>query len=556
MKEQIQKVLSNLQNNKRFHKIESEKKVWFYDSFSHSLISLDSRLFRLLTQEDYLKLMKNINLEENTKILNFLSMINKYSEDKIPVIIPDDKCNVMINTSNRCNLNCSYCYRNKKNVNEMSIKKIDEIFSFIQNIYKPNASEYIISYSMTSESSLDLPLLRKIADRYVYYENYQFNNKDFYYKNISSFYERLKSDLWGKIPYPYDFNKCKKDLITYLNFLLNNSDIFELLQMTYSMFPSDKISDIKNRKNISKWRQVRVNRWCLELYYDEYIKHRKIPYVCFWFMTNGTCASNEFIEFIKASTINPLWVSIDGPEEIHDKNRKFIDEQASYNQIVKNLKVFKDNNIELRASVVLTSLYPKPLDIINHLLTLGFTSFSMTPIRPGSAISFTKENICELFDGYSMIYEELKKQCLQNNYTLFYALKEDMTLAAFNIFTSRVKQVKRCDFGNQIVINAQGDIYPCLYFVDNKDFSYGNIKSVYNGKFKDEEMFVYNRGNCKNCWARYLCGGTCFYGSKISTGNCLKIDIVECMLKKYLAEKCLDLLVFMREHNIDIYRFY
>ena len=76
--------------------------------------------------------VKNNDLETCVKVLNFFSTIERIKEDKIPQIIQDRKCNVMINTSNRCNLNCSYCYRDKKNSNVISISTIDKIFKFIK----------------------------------------------------------------------------------------------------------------------------------------------------------------------------------------------------------------------------------------------------------------------------------------------------------------------------------------------------------------------------------------------------------------------------------------
>ena len=135
-------------------------------------------------------------------------------------------------------------------------------------------------------------------------------------------------------------------------------------------------------------------------------------------------------------------------------------------------------------------------------------------------------------------------------------LQEDLSLAAFNFFISRTKQLKRYSFDNQIVIDSKGDVYPCLYFVNNKDYCYGNINGTFSEDKLNHNNLVFQRASCKDCWARYLCGGTCFYGSYKSTGNHLNIEPIECIIRKHLAQKCLELLVFMREHNINIYQIY
>lgn len=556
---EIQIIINDLQNSKRFLQVETECKVWFYDSYSHALYSIEKEIFEALknNQQKITDFLERSDLETCTKILNFFSTINRIKEDKVPEFIQDKKCNVMINTSNRCNLNCSYCYRDKNHNNVISIQTIDKIFTFIKTKYRPYAEEYIISYSMTSESSIDLPILKQIAEKYINYENYLFQKTDFHKELFTQFYKRLSSDLFYKLETHEKLpEKNISSVISFLNKLLSFENLYELLNMNESMFEQKMLDDVRKRKILSKWRLYRLNRWCLELSYPQYIKNRIIPYVCFWFMTNGTCATKEYIDFIKACNIIPLWISIDGPEAIHDANRKYYDDKPSYNQIVKNIKIFHENNIPLRASVVLTSDFPEPLTIINHLVSLGFSSFSITPIRPGSKNSFSESNVSLLLEGYDRLYEKLKEDSIKQKFEFFRMLQEDLSLAAFNVFISRVKQLKRCSFDNQIVIDSKGNVYPCLYFVNNDDYCYGNIYDNVNEEKIDHNSIISLRDNCKDCWARYLCGGTCFYGSYIVTGNHLSIEPVECIIRKHLAQKCLELLVFMREHNINIYQIY
>ena len=551
----IKKIINDFYDTKRFFIIETEQKFWFYDSFSQRLYSITKELFNYFNKQNYTleDFINEKSFEDSSKVLNFFMSASKVQEDIIPEYHKDSKCTVMINTSNRCNLNCSYCYRDKNNSNTISIDTVSKIFDFLKNDYKPEADEYIISYSMTSESSIDLSILKEIAEKYKDFENYQFNEQDIDDFIFNDFYERIKKDLFDKvcdrIALP---KKNKKDVIVFLNKLLDNEDAFDLLQLTESMFDYNKLTEIQKRKILAKWRLYRINRWCLELYYDKYINKRKIPYVCFWFMTNGTCSSDAFIQFIKSCDINPLWVSIDGPQNVQDANRMFVNNEPSYNVILKNIERMKQNGLVLRASVVLNTYYPYPLRIINHLKKLGFDSFSITPVRPGSECSFTTDNIDELFKGYDEVFDELEKQLLQHNYSLLNMLQEDMMLAPYYFFINRNKEIKRCNFDNQLVINANGEIYPCLYFSTNKDFCYGTIYGNFASQKTDIDMQVNHRGKCAECWARYLCGGTCLYGSYVTTGDFLAIEPIECRIKKYLAEKCLKLLIFMREHNINI----
>ena len=129
-------------------------------------------------------------------------------------------------------------------------------------------------------------------------------------------------------------------------------------------------AEIQNRHNFSAWKANRVNRWILEVKYGEYIDFSKkaIPqYPSFSVFTNGTCATSDFIHLVKAAGINPLYISIDGPQKVHDFNRKFNSGKCSYGEVLKNIRVFQNEKISLCASAVLTSHYPKPLEIALHL---------------------------------------------------------------------------------------------------------------------------------------------------------------------------------------------
>ena len=549
--DEIKKVVLELDNKQRFHRIGDEDSRWVYDSYSQNIYFLNRALIDKGIQQENWNAFIERTIDENLDFLNFCKSIRNASTDIVNPIPVDSKCSVMINTSNRCNLNCSYCYRCKSEPSINNIETIKKTLDFAIKKYKPEASEYVISYSMTSESSLDLPILKQVADEYINYENYQFIDSDIEDTAFDDFYYQLKEDL-GNNKY-FDFpKKNKSDVIQFLNSLLSLKDLFEILILSESMFAENDRSEVGKRKILAKWRLFRLNRWCLEKRYDNYIKTRKVPWVSFWFMTNGTCGSEEFIEFVKACDINPLWISLDGPKKVHDANRKYSKGNGSYDDIVKNIKILRAKGLNLKASSVITSVYPKPLKIINHLLDLGFNEVALTPVRPGFDCSFNENNVNELLDGYDEIYNVLAKSALKKDYRLFHLLKDDLSLSAFYAFFQKIKMSKRCPFDDQLVVNSKGDIYPCLYFTGNKDFCYGNINDEIENKKFSKNLYINNRADCKNCWARYLCGGTCFYGSFVATGNYLAIDPIECRIKKHLAERCLKLIVFLYEHNIPI----
>lgn len=61
--------------------------------------------------------------------------------------------------------------------------------------------------------------------------------------------------------------------------------------------------------------------------------------------TNGTIFTDEIISFLEKNDFG-VTISIDGPREVHDKNRKFVDGTGSFDTIMKNLQYIKERALE------------------------------------------------------------------------------------------------------------------------------------------------------------------------------------------------------------------
>lgn len=87
--------------------------------------------------------------------------------------------------------------------------------------------------------------------------------------------------------------------------------------------------------------------------------------------TNGTLLTGQLAEQLKLSGIDQAQVTIDGPEEIHDRMRPYRDGKGSYNKIVKNIEdASKHLRILVRVNVCKeTSTYP-----VDYLRTLSSIS--------------------------------------------------------------------------------------------------------------------------------------------------------------------------------------
>lgn len=363
------------------------------------------------------------------KALHFLENYHR------PISIRDrSKCYVQVNLSNRCNLNCTYCYRNKQDTNIMSLETFKKLLSWVIK-YNPDTLEYVFSFCMSSESSVDFVLIKEF------------------------------------------------------------------------------------KQEIEKFRKENLIR-------------QKITT---WFMTNGTCASDEYISFIKEQGWQPLGISIDGDKD-SNKDRVGID----YSQLLNNIQKFKDSGLSLKAYVTLTSEHYKILDTLEYLKNIGFSKFQFALVRNNQ---LTEETVNSIISEIDRVYEKLKNDALKKDSTYFEALYGDSMIIPLELIVQDCRVYRPCVINP--VIDSKGDVYPCLYLKDEK-FKLGNIEGVVKARVFNS---VDRIEGCKTCWARYLCGGNCYAENYIKNRDIYKVNELTCKINKHKVEKCLELYLFLRKNK-------
>lgn len=541
MKEKIEKVACILKDNSRIYTIKKKKVVYIYDSYAHKIRILPNELYKIVTNSSFRLKFKISEKQENylEKVIDTLlfQKERKIIENKNE----QNKFIVNLNTSHRCNLNCSYCYKNKNNKIIANTEHLRKAINFIIHDYAPNANEYVFTYSMTSESSIDLEVLKKIKDHYIEFEDYTFK-----YSDIKNFKELSKQ---VKLYFP-EINEFSGDtLVTQLNQLLERQTLFDELKLNENIVNAAIIHEIQVRKELAKWKLIRLNRKCFEIKFPELIKIRNVPPVGFSFFTNGTNISEEFISLLKELDIKGIAISFDGKRYNHDINRFYHNGKGSYDKIKKNLKILKQNNIAFVAAAVLNSKNYKPLQIVYETKRLGFKSCTMTIVHSGTAVSFNIKNVKKLLSGYNELFRKLKSDALKNKFDLYKFLKNDRCFLSLRAFLDSMKLIDHCPIDENIIIDTDGKIYNCLYFCCSELFPIGTISNGITNRAKFQ-LTVFERELCKTCWARYLCGGTCYYDSLKDTNDISKPAQIECIINKHLAKKTLELIIFFYQKKI------
>ncbi len=269
------------------------------------------------------------------------------------------------------------------------------------------------------------------------------------------------------------------------------------------------------------------------------------------FCTNGTILTEEMVKFLfrRQRDIN---ISIDGNEMVNDAVRQYKNGKGTFSVIQSNIKKYQENNFRIHARSVITKNYPFPNRILNHLLDMGFDSISMKPIRSGNPLSFDKENIPQLLNAYKQLLEMFHQDLITERFDRIKKYKDDYSLRFIRVILLKQRVRRRCAWGrNQLVVNHLGEIFPCDSVLNIDRFKMGDVYTGVNWS-QFSNLNVEERGYCKICWARNICGGTCFFSSWVVNNNISDIEPFECQLQKFLIENSLRLIFQLIDEKYNL----
>ena len=256
--------------------------------------------------------------------------------------------------------------------------------------------------------------------------------------------------------------------------------------------------------------------------------------------TNGTLFNNEITEFLNREDFSVI-ISLDGPPELHDRNRPFHDGSPSQERALSCTKRFLESR-DYRNYYIRGTFTPENLSlalIARYYISQGFHNFSLEPARgkKGAAWAVTEEHLPAL----EREYEELARCVL--------SYREEGTTCNFfhfNIFSDSPLCVTRrltgCGAGVEYLsVTPEGDIFPCHQLHAFGEFRMGNVNDEappFFQKIRDTflDTHIYRKKGCSLCWARYYCSGGCHAHALLDSGDILTPDPIGCRLQKKRLE--------------------
>ena len=232
--------------------------------------------------------------------------------------------------------------------------------------------------------------------------------------------------------------------------------------------------------------------------------------------TNGTLLNEEWCRFFAEEGFI-IGMSIDGPEEPHNKFRRTKDDRTTWQKVISGFQLLKKHSVIPEILCVVNSENVKnPLVIYDFFKHIGAKYITFLPLvepETDSTGGVSRNSVpseefghflCEVFDTWvENDIGEIKIQVFEE--VARTAFDQEHTLCIFK---------KNC--GGVPVVEHNGDFYSCDHYVD-KDRLLGNIMDHSLTSFLESErqkLFGLSKSislpeYCIECEVRAMCNGEC-----------------------------------------------
>jgi len=245
--------------------------------------------------------------------------------------------------------------------------------------------------------------------------------------------------------------------------------------------------------------------------------------------TNGTLLTDDLMRELTRLRVN-LVFSLDGPPAIHDKNRIFHNGDGTSEVILNNIyRYFEQYSPTIRqVRCVVSDPSVRSDKLHEYFFRLGFNNIECQPSFSEISISSSLTNT--YFDSLSNWYMDKIRQGIYINVAPFYSVFQKLASEG-NVITSHFP----CSNGRYAIgLDNAGNYYSCHHYFGETEKIIGRVESGFPG-----ELIMQNLNRdvdsrvCRNCWAKYLCGGECYQRAEVSGKGYFGVDSKWCDIKKH-----------------------
>lgn len=268
---------------------------------------------------------------------------------------------------------------------------------------------------------------------------------------------------------------------------------------------------------------------------EEGMKHGK--HFRFTITTNGLLINEEQMKYVNENMDNVV-LSCDGRKEVHDKNRKTVSGEGTYDKVID--KFIKIANDRKQMDYYIRGTFTKDnkdftKDVL-HLADLGFKQISVEPVTldEKSPMAIGYEDLPEIFREYELLAEEIirREKSGENRFNFFHFMID------LDNGPCALRRISGCGAGCEYAaVTPSGDIFPCHQFADEPEYKIGN---VLDGTYEMPEQFrdrdIYTVKGCDSCFAKFYCSAGCSASSLKYEKDLYQPYDIACQMQKKRVE--------------------
>lgn len=258
-------------------------------------------------------------------------------------------------------------------------------------------------------------------------------------------------------------------------------------------------------------------------YANERCKGKKIY---FNLTTNGTMLTREMVRVFEKYDVHPMF-SLDGPKEVHDMSRKFISNKGSFEKLIENIRMIKDefpgffkDNVSFNTVLNPERSYSCVSDFISGeelLKDSPFSSGIINSVNAKEARGVSEQFAAEEQYEYFLVLLEKAGEISEDRTPPLEAaesvqldqIRYRKNLEGLSGLPEKCHHAGPCIPGSfRLFMNVDGDFYPCERVCENADITkMGNIK---DGIDLEQAERILNLERiteeaCHGCWAYNYC---------------------------------------------------